>query len=180
MFKTMMTFAVIVLLAGNAGAATYTIDKSHSSVGFKVRHMMVSKVHGSFGDFEGSLEFVEGDPSAWAADVTIKTATVDTNDEGRDKHLRNEDFFNVDAFPEMTFKATGAKAVGDGFVVVGDLTLVGVTKPVELEVEYNGSITDPWGNVRVGFSAEAEIDRGDFGMKYNSVLDNGGVAVARR
>jgi polyisoprenoid-binding protein YceI len=179
-FRKTMTalLAASLLTAAAATAATYTIDAAHSSVGFKVRHMMVSKVTGSFGEFSGTFDYVEGQPGQWTAAATIKTASVNTNDAKRDGHLRNADFFDAENYPEIAFVSTGVSKKGDGWMLTGDLTMHGVTKPVELELEFNGAITDPWGNDRVGFSAKGALDRRDFGITYNTVLDKGGVAVS--
>ncbi|MDO9693093.1 MAG: YceI family protein [Candidatus Latescibacteria bacterium] len=178
-FRKTMTalLAASLLTAAAATAATYTIDATHSSVGFKVRHLMVSKVTGSFGEFSGTVDYVEGQPDQWAAAAAIKTASVNTNDAKRDDHLRNADFFDAEKHPEITFTSTGVSRKGDDWVLAGDLTMHGVTKPVELVVEFNGAITDPWGNDRIGFSATGVLDRRDFGITYNTVLDKGGVAV---
>lgn len=179
-FRKMMAavLAASFLTAAAATAATYTIDAAHSSVGFKVRHMMVSKVTGSFGEFSGTVEYVEGQPAQWAAAATIKSASVNTNDVKRDGHLRNADFFDAEKYPEITFASTGVSKKGDGWVLAGDLTMHGVTKPVALDLEFNGAITDPWGNDRIGFSARGKLDRRDYGITYNTVLDKGGVAVS--
>ncbi len=177
--NTMSAFlAVSLLTAAVAGAATYTIDASHSSVGFKVRHMMVSKVTGSFGEFAGTVDYVEGQPGQWTTTATIKTASVNTNDAKRDGHLSGADFFDAEKYPEITFASKGVRKEGDGWVLAGDLTMHGVTKPVELALEFNGAMTDPWGNNRIGFSAEGVLDRRDFGISYNTVLDKGGVAAS--
>ncbi len=176
--KTMSAaLAVCFLAAGAAAAATYAIDATHSSVGFKVRHMMVSKVTGSFGEFSGTVDYVEGQPGQWSASATIVTASVNTNDAKRDAHLSGADFFDAEKHPEITFVSKGVRQEGDGLVLVGDLTMHGATKPVELELEFNGAMTDPWGNDRIGFSAKGVLDRRDFGISYNTVLDKGGVAV---
>jgi len=173
---TLLTLGLILLAVG-ANAATYNIDASHSSVSFKVRHMMISKVTGTFTGFSGSVEFDPGTPESGSVEAVIDMATVDTNDEKRDEHLRSPDFFNVETYPEMIFKSTGVKADGDDFVITGELTLMGVTKPVELALEFNGEIDDPWGNTRAGFSAEGKIDRRDFGMSWNKSMDKGGIVV---
>ncbi|HPF34766.1 MAG TPA: YceI family protein [Candidatus Krumholzibacteria bacterium] len=173
----LLTALAALLTAGAAQAATYAIDASHSSVSFKVRHMMVSKVKGFFEDFEGTIEFDETNMKSAKVNAVIQMASVNTNDEKRDGHLRNEDFFDVAKYPTMTFTSTGVKQDGDDWLLMGDLTMHGVTKPVTLELEYNGTVEDPWGNTRVGFSAEGEIDRTEFGIVYNSTLDKGGLAV---
>jgi len=176
--KTMSAaLAVCFLAAGAATAATYAIDATHSSVGFKVRHMMVSKVTGTFGEFSGTIDYVEGQPGQWSASATIATASINTNDAKRDGHLSGADFFDAATYPEITFVSKGVRQEGDGLVLVGDLTMHGATKPVELELEFNGAMTDPWGNDRIGFSAKGVLDRRDFGISYNTVLDKGGVAV---
>jgi len=173
----LLTALAAVLTAGAAQAATYTIDPAHSSVSFKVRHMMVSKVKGFFEEFQGTIEFDETNMKDARVEAEIQTASVNTNDEDRDEHLRNEDFFEVSTYPTMTFQSTGVKKDGDDWLLMGDLTLHGVTKPVTLELEYNGTVEDPWGNTRVGFSAEGEIDRREFDIIYNNTLDKGGLAV---
>lgn len=174
---TLATLLGLLVLAAGAQAATYEIDASHSSVSFKVRHMMVSKVTGVFETFSGTLDFVEGDPGAWSVAAVIDMASVNTNDAKRDEHLRSPDFFDVEGHPEMVFKSTGVKADGGDYVLAGELTLMGVTRPVELELEFNGEIDDPWGNTRAGFSASGKLDRRDFGMSWNKTMDKGGIVV---
>ena len=160
-------------------AGTYTLDKSHSTVGFVVRHLMVSKVRGSFGDFEGTIVVGE-EPSQSSVTATIQTATVDTRDEQRDGHLKSPDFFDVEKFPAMTFTSTKVVPVrGSDWKVEGDLTIRGVTKPVVLDVEFNGAGGDPYGGKRFGFSATTEIDRDEFGMTFNMALETGGVMVSK-
>jgi len=171
------TLAVLALGAV-AQAATYTIDMSHSSVSFKVKHMMVSNVRGAFTDFGGSFTFDPEAPEKGAVAVEIKTASVSTNDDKRDEHLRSPDFFDVEKNPVMSFEST--KLVhegGDKYVLHGNLTLNGVTKPVELELEYAGMVNDPWGNTRVGFEAEGEINRKDFDVSWSKTMDGGGLVV---
>ena len=160
-------------------AGTYTLDKSHSTVGFVVRHLMVSKVRGSFGDFEGTITVAE-EPSQSGVTATIQTATVDTRDEQRDGHLKSPDFFDAAQFPTMTFASTKVVPVrGSDWKVEGDLTIRGVTKPVVLDVEFNGAGGDPYGGKRFGFSASTEIDRDEFGMTFNMALETGGVMVSK-
>lgn len=158
-------------------AGTYVIDNSHSTVGFNVRHAGIAKVRGSFGDFEGSLVVGEDFVNS-KADVVIQTASVDTRNEARDQHLRSADFFNVEAHPTMAFNTTAVEGDGEEFNLVGDLTINGVTKPVKLEVEYNGTAVDPFGNTRVGFEAGTVINRKDFGLTWNAALEAGGVLVS--
>jgi len=173
-----LSVAMLMLLAVGAQAATYTIDATHSAVTFKVKHMMVSNVRGSFQDFAGSFEYEEGKTNDWTVEAEIQTTSVFTGDEKRDDHLRNEDFFDVANHPTMTFKSTGmVHDDDDEYILKGELTMLGVTKAMEFEVEFNGSVVDPWGNTRVGWEAEGEIDRKDFGMKFSSSMDNGGLVV---
>ncbi|MHB1782977.1 MAG: YceI family protein [Acidimicrobiales bacterium] len=160
-------------------AGTYSLDKSHSTVGFVVRHLMVAKVRGSFGDFEGTITVGE-EPSQSGVTATIQTATVDTHDEQRDGHLKSPDFFDAAQFPTMTFASTKVvPARGSDWKVEGDLTIRGVTKPVVLDVEFNGAGGDPYGGKRFGFSASTEIDRDEFGMTFNMALETGGVMVSK-
>jgi len=156
----------------------WAFDLVHSSVNFTVRHMVVSKVRGRFTKWDGSLAMDERDPAGGAVEVTIDAASIDTGVDQRDQHLRSPDFFDVAQFPQITFKSTRVEAVGAGALKVsGDLTMHGVTKPVVLDVEYAGSAKDPWGGVRAGFSARVTIDRKDFGLTYNQLLETGGVVV---
>lgn len=158
-------------------AGTYVIDTSHSTVGFNVRHAGIAKVRGAFNEFEGNVVVAE-DFADSSAQVTIQTASIDTRNEARDQHLRSADFFDVASHPTMTFSATGVAGGGEDFSLRGDLTINGVTRPVEFEVEYNGAAVDPFGNERVGFEAETVINRKDFGLTWNAALEAGGVLVS--
>jgi polyisoprenoid-binding protein YceI len=160
-----------------AETARYDVDLDHSIVEFKVAHMVVSKTTGHFKDYTG---FIEMDPEAGtvkALEATIKTASVTTNHEKRDAHLRNPDFFDVEKYPTITYKMKTYKKAGDGYLAVGDLTLHGVTKEITLEGTFNGVTKDPWGNTRAGFTAEGKLNRKDFGMVWNKALDSGGLVV---
>jgi polyisoprenoid-binding protein YceI len=154
---------------------TWAIDPTHSEVGFVARHLMVSKVRGSFADVAGTVE-VADELSNSVANVTIQTASVATGTADRDAHLRGTDFFDVETFPEMTFVSTSF----DGQTLVGDLTIKGVTKPVTLDVEFNGVATDPWGNEKAGFEAKGELNRTDWGLTWNAALEKGGVLVSEK
>jgi polyisoprenoid-binding protein YceI len=159
----------------------WNIDVVHSTVGFTVRHLMVSKVHGYFTKWTGKLAFDEQNPSASHAEVQIDIASVDTREPQRDAHLRTGDFFEVEKYPQMTFKSTGVeRGASDHFKVTGDLTLRGVTRPVVLDVEYGGRSKHPQMGERVGFSATTSINRKDFGVSFNQVLDNGGLALSEK
>src|SRR5687767_12106708 len=143
-------------------AGTYALDASHSQVGFAVRHLMVSKTRGRFSDFAGTVEIGEN-PLESSVSVTIQAASIDTRDEQRDGHLRSGDFFDAEAWPTLTYQSRSVRQVGKGqYVVDGDLTIKGVSQPVPLELSFEGGATDPWGGVRLGFSAKAELDREAF------------------
>lgn len=153
----------------------YTIDPTHSRVGFSVRHAMVSKVRGAFNTFEGSAVVAGGSAKI---DVTIQVASIDTRNADRDGHLASPDFFDAGTFPTITFTSTSIEAKGDDkLTVVGDITIHGVTKSVTFDLEYNGTAVDPYNNTRVGFEGTATIDRKDFGLTYNAALETGGILI---
>jgi polyisoprenoid-binding protein YceI len=159
----------------------WNIDVVHSTIGFTVRHLMVSKVHGYFTKWSGSLDFDEQKPSSSHAEVQIEVSSVDTREPQRDAHLRTGDFFEVEKHPKMTFKSTAVERTGEGeFKVTGDLTLRGVTRPVVLDVEYGGRQKHPQMGERIGFSAHTSINRKDFGVNFNQVLDSGGFALSEK
>lgn len=159
---------------------TFDFDFAHSAVSFQTRHLMVSKVRGKFTKFDGSLTIAE-DPLESSVEVHIDVSSVDTGEPQRDDHLRSADFFGAESHPTITFKSTKVTHVkGDRFTVLGDLTVREVTRPVELELDLLGVLVDPWGNQRIGFSARAEVDREDFGLTWNQVLESGGVLVGKK
>jgi len=159
---------------------TYVLDTSHSQVGFVVKHMMVSKVRGRFDDFAGTINISE-DPAASSVEVSVQLDSIDTRDAKRDEHLRSADFFTTDQHPTMTYRSTGVRHDGGNrWLVDGELTLLGVTRPLQLEVEFEGAAKDPWGGSRIGFSAKGEVDREDFGMTFNAALETGGVLVGKK
>lgn len=159
---------------------TYALDASHSEVGFAVRHLMVSKVRGRFSDVAGTVEIAEN-PLESSVSVTIQTASVDTREEQRDGHLRSDDFFGAEANPTITYVSRSVRAAGRGrYVVEGDLTIKGITQPVPLDLTFEGGAGDPWGGLRIGFSAKAELDREAFGLTWNQALETGGVLVGKK
>jgi|SRR5437868_1188630 len=159
---------------------TYVIDTSHTTVGFVVKHMMVSKVRGSFDKFSGSVTIAEN-PLESSATLTIDAASINTKSSDRDGHLRSDDFLSTETFPELTFRSTRvAGHSGNDFTLVGDLTVHGVTKEIELTVEYNGAGVNPWGQPVWGFSIATEIDREEFGLTWNAALETGGVLVGKK
>lgn len=157
-------------------AGTWNIDPTHSEVGFVVRHVMVSKVKGVFSKFDGAIT-VDEDPLRSRVEATIDASSIDTREPQRDAHLRSSDFFDVETHPEIRFVSTSIVPEGDDFTVTGELTIHGVTRQVELALEFNGVSPDPWGGLRAGFSASTEISRADFGIVFNIPLDGGGVVV---
>lgn len=157
---------------------TWQIDTAHTNVEFAVKHLMISTVKGRFGDVNGTLSGSLEDPADFALDVTIDTQSIDTRQAQRDAHLRSPDFFDVENFP--TIKFVGKSITGDvtgEFTLVGELTIRDVTREIALDVTNEGSLTDPWGNARIGFSAKTRIDRKDFGLQWNQALEAGGFVV---
>jgi len=157
----------------------YTLDASHSHVGFAVRHLMVSKVRGQFTKFSGTVVIGE-DPADSSVEVEVELDSIETNDEKRNLHLRSADFFNTDVHRTMTFKSTGVRSgKGGTWIVAGELTLKDVTRPLELEVTYEGSATSPWGTKSIGFSATGKLDREEFGVNWNQALETGGFLLGK-
>ena len=180
--KTTNAIILTLLLSTSVlfGQSTWKADKVHSRVNFTVNHMVISEVTGRFNDFDATLVASKDDFSDAKIEATIKTGTIDTDNEGRDKHLRSDDFFNSEKFPNMTFKSTRIERTGNGtYKITGDLTIRDVTKPVVLETKFNGIVNDPWGNVRAGFKATTTIDRFEFGVKWNKTIESGGLIVGR-
>lgn len=158
---------------------TWTIDETHTEVGFSVRHLMISKVRGSFTSIAGTITTTE-DLMDSSAQLKVDLASIDTRNKDRDTHLRSGDFFDAEAHPTMTYRTTSLRNGGLGFVVEGDLTIKAVTRPVTLTVEFNGVGEDPWGGTRLGLSGRGEINRNDFDISFNMSLEGGGVMVGER
>ena len=159
---------------------TFVLDPTHTTFSFVTRHAMVTKVRGYFRAVEGQIVVADEFANS-SATATMKVDSVDTGNGDRDGHLKSADFFDAENTPEITFVSTGIKDVkGDEFTLVGDLTIKGITKPVELEAEFNGAATDPFGNARIGFSAETEVEREDWGLTWNAALETGGVLVSKK
>jgi polyisoprenoid-binding protein YceI len=162
-------------------AKAWNVDVAHSGVNFSVRHMVISKVRGRFAKFSGRLQLDERDLTRSSVEVEIDASSIETGVAERDAHLRSADFFDVEKFPQLTFKSRRVEQLaGDRYRVVGDLTIHGVTREVPLEVEAGGTEKDPWGNERTGFSARAQIDRRDYGLVWNKAIETGGVVVGDR
>ena len=159
---------------------TYVLDPTHTRIGFVARHLMVTKVRGSFGEFTGSITVAE-DPKDSTAEATLKTVTIETGTPDRDTHLRSGDFLEAEKYPEITFRNARIQSQkGAQFTVVGDLTVKDTTRPVTLDVEIDGVAKDPWGNEKLAITASTEIDREEFGMTWNVALEAGGVLVSKK
>jgi polyisoprenoid-binding protein YceI len=156
----------------------WQLDTAHSGITFSVRHMMVTNVRGSFNDFNAAVSADTDDLTNADATITIDVNSINTKDEGRDGHLKSPDFFNVEQFPQIVFKKTSLVAKGgDDYTLIGDITIAGVTKPITLNTEIAGPAKDPWGNIKLGVTADGVINRSDFGLTYNAALETGGFLI---
>jgi polyisoprenoid-binding protein YceI len=160
-------------------AGTWVLDPGHTSIGFVGRHLMVAKVRGHFSRYSASIEIAEV-PEESSLSVSIDAASVESGNSDRDTHLRSPDFFDVERYPSIDFRSTGIERAGDEWLVHGDLTIRDVTKPVVLHLEFGGKTTAPWGTEVAAFSAWADVDREDWGLTWNAVLEAGGVAVSKK
>jgi polyisoprenoid-binding protein YceI len=157
---------------------TWTADTAHSTIGFSVKHLGIATVRGSFGEFEGTLE-IGDDLSSAKVKGSAKVDSIDTSEPQRDAHLKSADFFDAENHPELTFESTSVREIdGETFEITGDLTMHGVTKPVTLKAEVQGTETDPWGNERVGLEITGKLDRSDWDMKFNQALGSGNLLVS--
>jgi polyisoprenoid-binding protein YceI len=167
--------------AQQAGVSTWALDKTHSNVDFQVKHLMISNVRGSFREFDATLHIDEAQPENSRVTASIAVASLDTNVPDRDAHLRSDDFFNAEKYPNITFESTRVDVLdGHDFRLTGDLTIRDVTRRVVLDGQYEGRIQDPWGNERIAFSAATEISREEFDVRWNAGLETGGVVVSDR
>lgn len=173
----MVTLLTLSPIGAEAEVARWDIDPDHSTIEFRVAHMVVSKTSGRFTDYRGFVEMDAEAKTLKAIEATINAESINTNHEKRDAHLRNPDFLDVKQFPTITYKMKQYQKQGDIYTIIGDLTLRGVTKEVTLSGTFNGVTQDPWGNTRAGFSADGQLNRKDFGMVWNKVLDSGGLVV---
>ncbi|MGF1429284.1 YceI family protein [Kitasatospora sp. LaBMicrA B282] len=179
------TGAVATLTPGTPDLAhltgDYTIDTTHSRIGFTVRHAMVTNVRGEFADYVGKLHLDGGNPAASTAELVIQVASIDTGNEQRDGHLRTGDFFAVETHPEIAFRSTATEQLdAETYRMAGDLTIKGTTRPVALTLEFTGSAVDPYGVQRLGFEGTTTVDRTDFGLSYNAALETGGVLIGEK
>ena len=180
----MKTFALLLIgvfsaaAMANAPTPSYTLDLSHSKIGFRVSHLGVSKVYGKFNKFEGAFKFDEKKKAVTDLQIKVDATSIDTADAKRDEHLKSPDFFNTAKNPTLEFKGTRLETKGkDKGKLHGELTMNGVTKPVVLDVVYRGQVVDPWGNTKLGFEASGKLNRKEWGITWNKTLDKGGVVV---
>jgi polyisoprenoid-binding protein YceI len=162
----------------SATTGTWVLDPSHTHIGFAAKHAMVTTVRGSFLDFEGTLTLDGENPAASTANLVIQAASFDSGNEQRDGHVKGADFLDVEKYPTLTFQSTSVRQDGSDFVLAGDLTIHGTTRPVEIAVELEGTDADPFGNQRVGFAGSTTISRKDFGLTWNVALESGGILVS--
>lgn len=179
MKKALLTLILATVFFINFGFAAdkYQIDPVHSTIGFSVKHLVISNVKGNFTDFSGVIYLDDKDVKNSRVEVTIKAASINTRNEKRDTHLKSPDFLDVEKYPEITFKSKKIEMTDNGYLIVGDLTIKGTTKEVSFPFTYFGPINDPWGNQRIGVQASLTINRQDFGVSWNKTLDNGGLVV---
>ncbi|MBI4810293.1 MAG: polyisoprenoid-binding protein [Ignavibacteriales bacterium] len=169
--------SLMVVITVNA-QTTWKLDQAHSTVSFNISHMVISEVSGRFTDFDVTLVNKKDDFKDGKLNTTIKVKSINTDNEGRDKHLRSADFFDAEKYPEMTFVSKSFEKTGKNtYKIVGDLTIHGIAKPITLETKYNGTMTDPWGNIRTGFKATTTVNRKEFGIVYNQTLETGGLLL---
>lgn len=171
--------SLISLMTINA-QTKWTVDKAHSKVQFTVTHLIISEVTGEFKSFDATVESSKDDFTDAKIDFSADVNSINTDNEARDKHLKSDDFFNAEKFPKLTFKGKSFKKVGEkNYKLVGDLTIRDVTKEVSLDVIYNGSVKDPWGNIKAGFKIKGEINRFDYNLKWNALIEAGGAVVGK-
>lgn len=175
-FAAALAVALVAALPALA-ADTYNFDKAHTKIGFTAQHLVISSVDGRFKDFEGTITLDPNDPTKSSVKVSVKTASVDTDNESRDQDLRNSEFLDVAKYPEMTFVSDKIEKRGDGYVAIGTFTLKGVSKKIELPFTLGGPIADPWGNQRIAVHASTKINRKDYGVNYNQAMKNGTALV---
>lgn len=180
--KTLKLVIALLLLTVSFTIAqsNWTIDKSHSKIGFSVTHLVITDVEGKFNEFDGVIVSPSDDFENSSIELSANIASIDTDNEKRDNHLQSDDFFNAEKFPKLIFKSKSLKKTdGKNYKLVGDLTIRDVTKEVELGVVYNGTIKDPWGNTKAGFSLKGVINRFDYNLKWNTTLEEGGLVVGK-
>jgi len=178
-YKFAVVLSLLSILALKA-QTKWSVDKAHSQVQFSVTHLIISEVTGKFNSFDANIETVKDDFSDVKIDFSADINSINTENEKRDAHLKSDDFFNAEKYPKMTFKATSMKKVSNNkFKLTGDLTIRDVTKKITLDVTYNGTVKDPWGNTKAGFKISGELNRFDYNLKWNSLMEAGGAVVSK-
>jgi polyisoprenoid-binding protein YceI len=176
--KKTLALALGILLSAGISAQNWKLDEAHSKIHFNTKYLVITDVNGKFDSFKGTFTSAKSDWSDLKADVTVDAASINTDNEMRDKHLQSDDFFNAEKYPALTFKSKGIKTLGNNkFVLSGDLTIRDVTKAVELPLVYGGTVIDPWGNTKAGFKATGSINRKEFGLKYKDAAATGEAVV---
>lgn len=173
-----ITLFLLSITFSGVSANNYSVDKSHTVVAFEVTHMVISKVSGKFADFSSTLTFDENNLDNFVIETIVKIESVSTENEKRDNHLKSNDFFNAEKFPEMVFKSSKVEKTENGYVAHGSLTIRDITKNIEMPFKVTGKITDPWGNDRIGIEASTEINRQEFDVKWSKSMDAGGLVVS--
>lgn len=171
---------LVALTLTTSAQETWRFDKAHSTIGFHVTHMVIAEVDGKFKKYEGTVKTKGDDFSNASVNFEVDVASIDTDNDKRDEHLRSDDFFNAEKYPKMTFVGKSMKKTGnDTYKLMGDLTIRDVTKSVTLDVKHNGTIKDPWGNTRAGFSMSGALNRFDYNLKWNNLMEAGGAVVGK-
>ena len=173
-------FLGVAVTGINAHGGNFSIDKAHSQINFNVKHMVLSKVQGNFSEYEADLNFNEKDVSKSSVAAVIQAASISTDNEDRDNHLKGPDFFAAEQFPSLEFNSVKVTKSRDGYTLYGNLTMHGVTKKVQIPFEITGVIDDPWGNRRAGFEGHFTIDRQDYGVSWSKTMDTGGLIVSNK
>ena len=171
-------FTLLLLPSSAVKAAAFNVDMDHSTIGFSVKHMVISKVHGNFTDYKVELNYDAGKIENSTVSAIIKTAGINTSNEKRDEHLRSADFFDAEKYPSITFKSTKVKKIKEGYALIGHLSIKGVTKTVTIPFNLLGVVNDPWGNTRAGFEGHLTINRQDYNLTWNKALETGGLIVS--
>lgn len=178
--KTLKIIAAILILSVSFTFAqtTWNFDKSHSKIGFSVTHLVITDVEGNFKEFEGTITTSSDDFENAKIEFSVEISSINTDNEKRDGHLKSDDFFNAEKFPQLKFKSKSFKKIDEkNYKLIGDLTIRDVTKEVELDVKYNGTVNDPWGNTKSGFSLRGEVNRFDYNLKWDKTIETGGFVV---
>jgi len=177
--KILFLFVLSLFLTSSTFAFDkYEIDPTHSSIGFTVKHLVITKVNGKFKEFSGTLNYDEKDATKSFVEGKVKTASISTDNEKRDAHLKSKDFFDAEKYPEIIFKSKKIINKNGNLTLVGDFTMHGVTKQIEIPIKINGTVKDPWGSIRLGAEGNFTLNRQDYGVKWNQTLDNGGLLIS--